>query len=292
MRALGWMWVWMWVLSVGWAVGQAAGKPGVAAPAPPAAAGAVKGPASTGDAGAAKAANDLQTLIKRLSAVQENWGAKTSSPGVTLKLVQVRHEGTRFAYEMHVSGAPAGKLYSMISWPVSATEAHEEGGGVTLSPAGVAICEGVADRCKLPKPNDPIAVTVEPKPGEPIRIGLLSSDRTVRAFAQVTPLPLLGVDKGCRLQATLMTPHAEIVWLEAGGLPANTTFAMISTMEGKASQIVGKTDAAGKFHTVMLPELKGVTHGTDVVELKAQGCAPLVKFSWGTTPAAAKPAGK
>ncbi len=234
---------------------------------------------------------DLQALIKRLSAVQENWGSKTSSAGVTLKLVQVRHEGSRYVYELHVSGAPAGKVYSMISWPVSAMEAHEEGGGVTLSPVGTAICEGVAERCKLPKPNDPIAVTVEPKPGEPVRVGLLSTDRTVRAFAQVVPLPLRGADKGCRLEATLMTPHAEILWLEAAGLPANASFEMISTTEGKTSQVMGKADADGHFHTVMLPEQKGVSHGTDTVELKAQGCTPSVKFSWGNAAGTGKSAG-
>ena len=272
MRHLGWI----LVVCAGWAAGQAAGKPGAAAP-----------PAA-GNAGAAKGAMDVQTLIKRLSAVQENWGAKTSTPGVTLKLVQVKHEGQRFAYELHVTGAPAGKVYSMISWPVSAPDAREEGGGVTLSPAGVAICEGVAERCKLPKPNDAIAVTVEPKPGEPVRLGLLSSDRAVRAFAQVTPVPLRGVDRGCRLEVTLMTQHAELVWLEAAGLPANSSFEMTSTLEGKMSQVNGKADAAGRFHTVMLPEQKGVSHGTDTVELKAQSCAPTLKFQLGQTDAPRK----
>ena len=254
------------------AFGQAAGKP--AAAGSPAA-------ANAGAVDQEKGNADLEKMVKRLVAVQENWGPKTSTPGVSLKFVPVKHEGGKFEYKLQLTGAPKGKVYSMMSWPVTVQDAREDGGGVTLNDAGVAVCEGTADRCKLSKANDPVSVTVQPKAGEPIRLGLLSSDRTVRAFAEVTPLPLLGRDKGCRLEATLMTPHAEIVWLEAEGLPPNESFQFISDTEGVKKQVVGKADAAGKFHTVMLPEAKGKERGMAIVAVKAQGCAPSIKLAWG-----------
>ena len=50
-----------------------------------------------------------------------------------------------------------------------------------------------------------IDIPFRPVPGEPVRLGVVSQDGSVKAFAKIVPLPLQGEDKSCRVSAVLLT---------------------------------------------------------------------------------------
>ena len=71
--------------------------------------------------------------------------------------------------------------------------------GVTLNSSGLAICAGRPGTCgTADNPDDPIDVIVQPIPGEPVRLGLISADGTTKVFAKIVPNPLHGDDPGMR----------------------------------------------------------------------------------------------
>lgn len=131
------------------------------------------------------------------------------------------------------------------------------------------------------KPNDPIDLVLQPAPGEPARFGLVSTDGATKVFGTIIPLPLRGEDRGCRIEAILLTAGSELVLIEGSGFPPNSDLQMKSVSEGERHGNNGKADANGKYTTAILPYKQGVTHGVAVVDLRTSVCAPSVEFRWG-----------
>ena len=72
---------------------------------------------------------------------------------------------------------------------------------------------------------------MQPVPGEPSRLALISFDQTLKVYAKIVAIPQKGEDKGCSVEATLLTPGAELVVIEATGFPANADIVMDSDSE-------------------------------------------------------------
>lgn len=151
-----------------------------------------------------------------------------------------------------------------------------------MDASGLAICAGTPGTCgSADKPNDPIDLILQPNAGEPVRLGLVSADGATKVFAKVVPIPLRGEDKACSVEATLLTPGAELVLIAGSGFQSNGDLTMESVSEGERHSSKGKADANGRYVSAILPYKQGVGSGIAKVNLKASGCIPSVSVPWG-----------
>jgi hypothetical protein len=214
--------------------------------------------------------------------MHDAWGVRASSPGSGLALVERSHSGAEFRYRLQGTGIPAGALFTLLAWPVTQRGPAEVLRGVTFNDAGVAVCTGRAGTCGDPaKPDDPIEIPFRPVPGEPVRVGVVSHDGAVEAFAKIVPLPLQGEDKGCQVSAALLTAGAELVFVEGTGFTPNTELSMVTNSEGEKHDVKGKVDSQGRYISALLPYKQGLTRGTANIRLKGKACSPSVDVSWG-----------
>lgn len=173
-------------------------------------------------------------------------------------------------------------VYSIVAWPVTQKVPIEVQRGVTLDASGLAICAGMPGTCgSADKPDDPIDLAFSPAPGEPLRLGLVSADGATKVYAKTVPVSLRGEDRGCTVDATLLTPGAELVLIEGSGFPANSEVTADTNSEGERHGGKGKVDADGRYVTAILPAKQGVKAGTAKVNLNSAKCSPSVTFAWG-----------
>lgn len=226
---------------------------------------------------------DATDSIKKVFTTHIAWGSPaTSKPSTaTLTLRESTRSGSIVKYQLIANGLPANAVYAIVAWPVTSPEPAEAISGVTLDASGRAVCAGTKNTCKGEKPNDPIEVAFQPVQGEPIRLALVSTDGKAMAAAKLVPLPLRGDDQGCMVEAVLLSPKAEMVWIEASGFPANQEIAFDSNSEGEIVNSKGKTDAQGRYGTALLPFVKGKSKGTTNLKLSSTACSPQVAVPWG-----------
>ena len=214
--------------------------------------------------------------------LHEAWGPRASTPGASLVIQESERAGTTIKYRLIADGLPKEGVYSILSWPVTQKGPSQALGGVTLDGSGLAVCAGKPGTCGTPdKPNDPIDTVFQPIPGEPVRLGLVSADDATRVFVKLVPIPLRGEDQGCRIEATLLTPGAELVLIEGSGLPPNSELTFESISEGERHGGKGKADGDGRYVSAVLPHKQGIAAGILKVNLKASRCNPSVSVPWG-----------
>jgi hypothetical protein len=223
-------------------------------------------------------ANSVQTLVK----MHQVWGAKASTASASLTIKEASRSGPVVSFRLYAQGLPKDGVYSILAWPVTQRLPIEVQKGVTLDASGLAICAGIPGTCgSADKPDDPIDLAVSPAPGEPLRLALVSVDGATKVFAKTVPVPLLGEDRGCTVEATILTPAAELVLIEGSGFSANGDITMDSSSEGERHGGKRKADPDGRYVTAILPAKQGVKAGTAKVTLKSADCSPTVTFAWG-----------
>ena len=224
---------------------------------------------------------NIQDAVSSLVKMHDAWGPKASSPNTRLTIKESARSGQVIKFRLYAEGVPKDGIYTIVTWPVTQKGPSQSLAGVTLDESGLAICSGKPGTCGGDKPNDPIDLTVQPVPGEPLRLGLVSEDGATKLFAKVVPIPLRGEDRGCAVEGVLLTPGAELVLIEGSGFPANGELQMDSDSEGERHSEKKKADADGRYVSAMLPYKKGVTRGTLRVVLKSAGCSASIKVPWG-----------
>jgi hypothetical protein len=232
--------------------------------------------------GTAPSKASAEEAASHLVKMHEAWGPAANTPNTSLSLKEISREGSIVKFRMHATGLPKQGIYTLIQWPVTEREPTAVLRGVTFDKTGLAVCAGRPSTCgTADKPNDPIDVAVKPVPGEPSRVALISSDQTIKVYAKVVAIPLKGEDKGCGIEAVLLTPGSELMAIESSGFPANTDVVMNSDSEGEHHEARGKTDASGRYVSAVLPFKQGLARGTAKVSLKSAACSPSVSFPWG-----------
>lgn len=206
--------------------------------------------------------------------LHEEWGEKTSTPGTSLIIKESARAAEGYRFRLYVTGAPKGSVFSLIVWPNTQRGPSEIMEGIALDEAGMAICP-TADSCDSPsKPNEPLEVSWNPQPGEPIRLGLMSGD--LKIYGKIVAIPLRGEDKGCSVEAALITPGAEILAIEGKGFPPGGEITMDSGAEKGPRVINGRADASGRYLGVVQPFKQGSPSGSINVTLKSANCSPTV----------------
>ncbi len=227
------------------------------------------------------APSGTEDAVNRLVKEHQAWGPAASTPNTSLSLKEASREGSIIRLRMYATGLPKEGTYTLMTWPVTQRGPGESLRGVTFDESGLAVCAGTPGTCGGNKPNDPIDLALRPVPGEPARFGVVSMDGSIKVFAKIVPLPLKGEDKGCSVEAVLLTPGSELVLIEGTGFPPNSDIALDSESEGERHGGKAKTDADGRYVSGILPYKQGVARGTTKVNLKASGCSPSVSFPWG-----------
>jgi hypothetical protein len=219
--------------------------------------------------------------VSNLVNMHDAWGPKASTPNTHLVIKESARSGQLIKFRLYAEGIAKDGIYSIVTWPVTQKGPSQSLAGVTLDASGLAICAGTPGTCGGDKPNDPIDLTVQPIPGEPLRLGLVSQDGATKVFAKVVPIPLSSEDRGCAVEGVLLTPAAEVVLIEGSGFPANGELEMESDSEGERHGDKKKADADGRYVTAMLPYKQGSPRGTLKVILKSAACSPSIKVPWG-----------
>jgi hypothetical protein len=223
----------------------------------------------------------VQDAASNLVKMHDVWGAKASTPNTLLTIKEFARSGKIVKFRLYAEGAAKDQIYSIVTWPVTQRGPSEQLTGVTLDANGLAICAGTPGTCGGDKPNDPIDLIFMPAPGEPVRLGLVSQDGATKMFAKAVPVPLHGEDRGCTIDAVLLTAQAELVLIEGSGFPANGEVNMDSESAGERHSGQGKVDANGRYMSAILPYKLGVQRGTLKAALKSAGCSPSVSVPWG-----------
>jgi len=214
--------------------------------------------------------------------MHEAWGSKASTPGTSLVIKESTRSGPTITYRLIASGMPKGAVYSLLAWPVTQKGPSEVLTGVTLDASGLAVCAGTPGACgSADKPDDPIDIPLRPVPGEPVRLALVSEDGATKVFAKAVPVPLRGEDKGCSVEATLLTPGGELVLVAGSGFAANGDLTMDSSSGAESQHRKGKADADGHYVSAIMPYTTGLAAGVASVKLISAQCAPSVKVAWG-----------
>ena len=214
------------------------------------------------------------------------WSEKLNTGGAILTLVETARTNGRISFRLHAEGLPAGHVYSLLQWPITQRQPVVALPGVTMNAAGIAVCAGKPGTCgDASKPDDPIDLQTAPAQGEPLRFALVAQDDpNLRAAVKLVPIPNSGADRGCRVEAVRLTPHAELISVEASGFPANTEVNIIQNSEGEQQDGRRKTDETGKIVWAVLPVKAGSQSGSITIQVKASGCSPQVSVAWGTPP--------
>jgi hypothetical protein len=223
-----------------------------------------------------------QNAAESLVRMHEAWGPKASTPNASLSVNESGRSGPVIKFRLIADGVPKEGSYSLVQWPVTQKGPSAVLNGVTLNPSGLAICAGRPGTCgTADKPDDPIDLALRPVPGEPVRLGLISTDGATKVFAKLVPVPLRGEDQGCLVEATLLTPGAELVLIAGSGFASNSEIAMDSKSGSERQTGKGKTDLDGRYTSALLPYKQGVPSGKTEVTLKTDKCAPSVNVPWG-----------
>lgn len=224
---------------------------------------------------------DVPDAATNLVRMHNAWGSGASTPNASLTIKESSRSGRTIKFRLSAEGVAKDGIYSIVAWPVTQKQPVEVQQGVTLDATGLAICAGTPTTCRGSKPNDPIDLVLQPVPGEPVRIGLVSASGAIKVFAKIVPVPLRGEDRGCTVEGVLLTPGSELVLIEGSGFPANSELTMDSNSEGERHSQKSKADSAGRYAIAILPYKQGVTEGSLKVDLKSATCSPSVRIPWG-----------
>src|SRR5258708_889642 len=128
------------------------------------------------------------------------WGPAASTPSASLTLKESSRSGPVIKFGLYAEGVPQDQTYTIVTWPVTQNRPSEVMNGVTVDASGQAICAGTPGTCRGDQPNDPINIATQPVPGEPVRLGLVSTGGATKVFAKIVPIPLRGEDRGCTVE--------------------------------------------------------------------------------------------
>lgn len=120
--------------------------------------------------------------------------------------------------------------------------------------------------------------------GEPIDYALISTDQTVRVYAQLTPFPLEAKSEGgCKLSMTLLSPNLRTFVITGEGFKPGETVTTISKSDSEIIEKEGIALGDGRINTFIIdPGVVGKTGGTATFQASSKTCNVTVSYEWGT----------
>jgi len=234
-----------------------------------------------------------QEVAHRVAELHQGWGPALNSTLASASLQEVARNGAVYTYHLYASGMSRDKLYTVVAWPVNQPNPVQVVKGVALDAAGMAICPGQLGTCgAVTQPNQPVNLSINIAPGRPVRVGLVAQDESSAAYTKMVPIPIRAVDKGCTVEATMLTQSGAIALLEGSGFTPNSEIDMQLVYGDKHEGGKTKVDEKGTYSATVIPVIDNVSNGTMKVSVTSPKCSPALSFDWGTqtAPSAGAPA--
>jgi hypothetical protein len=227
-----------------------------------------------------------QIAAQMVSTTRAFLRGQSNTPGATIELREISRDRIQgklvVRYRAYVRGVPVEHLYSAYAWPITQREPSAAVEGATLGKDGVVMCAGrKPDQCSGDKPDDPVDFAFLPVPAEPVRLALISEDKTIRLLVGAVPLPLESKDHDCKIEAIRLTPKWELAMVRVIGFKPNESVHFISDLSGEKKESDGKADANGEYVSALLPFVVEKDQGTTKVRVIGAQCSPEISFDWG-----------
>jgi hypothetical protein len=236
---------------------------------------------------AQQAAARQRSQIQQLAIAQNNWGPKSSAPGMSLTLKEISRtqtpNGTQLVFHIVGTGFTPDLKLALLRWPLNAVVTAVMD-GIVIDSHGTAVCGGgeMASCSKAMKANDPVEVTATAAKGEAIRVALVAADKKHGAAVSFIPFPVESTDKGCKLQMTRGTKDAEMVLISGEGFKSDdSTFTAGSESYGEKRPLSARPNTEGRFTVAMTSWVADHDNGDTVVYVQSAACTTTISFHWG-----------
>lgn len=226
-----------------------------------------------------------QEAANQVVAAHESWGPAMSSTIASATLQEVARDGATYTYHLYAAGMSRDRLYKIVAWPVNQVRPVEIVRGVALDAVGMAICPGQLGTCgKITAPNEAVNLNITIAPGRPVRVGIVAEDESTSAYTKLVPVPIRGVDKGCTLEAVMLTQSGAIAVIEGSGFAPNSEIDMQLVNGDQRSGGKTRVDDKGLYFATVIPVIDGVANGTMKINVTSAKCNPSLSFDWGVKP--------
>jgi hypothetical protein len=238
-----------------------------------------------GDASSRGDAQEHLQMASKLAEQQRVWDEIASHEGNLVMKESNRTKtptATVITYDLFAPALPKEKRYTLVRWPLNGGMQAVRT-GVTLGNEGRLLCAGkTPEECKVKEGENPqIAVKITFAKGEASRWALMSEDQASKALASLIPFPLVAQDKGCTLEAKLVTSDARVLMVTASGLPAGGDVPIVSSSAGVVASATWHMNENGKLNAVVVTEVPGKDGGDFSLQLKGSACEPAISLKWG-----------
>ncbi|MDD1622589.1 MAG: hypothetical protein LUQ11_14020 [Methylococcaceae bacterium] len=208
--------------------------------------------------------------------VQLEWGNQFASPGARLIYEETfrepTQEGTGVTYKLRAEGFPSDKTYSLWARGIDrrTTEIykplHIDGSGRILQD------DGAEREYVLKKMLE----------GESIEIALISSDKSKKAFVEITPFPIIAQGEGnCRLSVKPLSAEGQAFQIKGEGFVPKQELKVVAKSNGELGEFPVNGTDDGVFGIVVAPAVLGKSGGGASVTVADTTCSATVRYKWG-----------
>jgi hypothetical protein len=228
--------------------------------------------------------------LHRLLTRQAKWDAAVlSNPdqsGFRLRLVKIDEaappSGAVTAhYRVFAEGAPQDKVFVLNTWPVS-NELSVDPRDMYVNMQGLVMTHKPApeQETSLKAPGDELDVQPATENGEPIRFVLNGRDGETSIYGTLVGHPVVGNDKGCRLEVRIAQPGATAVLITLDGFPGKSKVPLVLRSADAQMSEVLDTSSDGHAVIAVLTAVPGVTAGTLKATAEGPKCLPSAILPW------------
>jgi hypothetical protein len=229
---------------------------------------------------------ELHRLLTRQAKWDEAGLSNPDQSGLRLRLVKIDEaappSGTVAAhYRVFAEGAPQDKVFVLDKWPVTDALSVDPR-DMYVNVQGLVMTHKPApeQETSLKAPGDELDVEPSTVDGEPIRFALTGRDGATSIYGTLVGHPVVGDDRGCKLEARIAQPGATAVLVILDGFPSKSKVPLVlQSADAQLSQVLD-TNADGHAVIAVLTTVPGVTEGTLKATAEGRKCLPSVVLPW------------
>ncbi len=208
-----------------------------------------------------------------------------ATPGVRLEIVELgplTANSTAARFRLHAFGLPRDTVFAV--WVKEFGHYfHEVASGIHVDSAGVLVS---SERSEAGRPMRLDEMTFEPGPypaGAAWEVALVSTDRTVTAFAKVIPRPITARDGRCTVSLELATRHGDRFIAAGSGFLPDEDLIVESEYSGRTTHKALQASTEGRLPEDFLlheGKIDDADHHARYT-VKGQSCKVVLEYEWG-----------
>jgi len=225
----------------------------------------------------------LPLLLSAPAAVPARHGgvvldARRATPGIELRLEEMAavQASPRVRYQLHVTGVPRNLTFAIWTKDFGASfqQVHE---GFRTDERGTLVA---VDSKGQPRRLDELVLEPGPYPqGAAWEVGLVSDDRTVKAFARVIPRPIAARNGACAVGLELVSRRGDRFIASGDGFVPGEEVTIASQVSGRIMHHRTRVGEDGRLFPDVISHRTGDNRAQYLV--KGQACAVAVAYESG-----------